>query len=93
MKFTVEQFASANGVEKPVAYGTLRYLEEKGLATSGKADKPKGQKGKPATVYDVSESVVSALSISEYVAPVATETVTETAQPSAETQPSEQPAA
>ena len=83
MKFTVEQFASANGVQKPVAYGFLRFLAEKGLASTSKADKKEGTRGKPSVVYDLPETAAQAFGIVEYVAPPVAEgipgaTVTET---------------
>ena len=66
MQFTVEQFSQANSVEKPVAYGFLRYLAEKGLATTTKATKPENQRGKPAVIYHVETSVATSLNIKEF---------------------------
>jgi hypothetical protein len=88
MKFTVEQFASANGVQKPVAYGFLRFLAEKGLASTSKADKKEGTRGKPSVVYDLPETVTQAFGIVEYVAPAQPEVAAP-----AETTSTEQPAA
>lgn len=96
MKFTVEQFAEANNVEKPVAYGLLRFLAEKNIVTTEKAPKEAGKRGKPAVIYDVPLTVALSLNVTEYVAPalapvaevqptetVSTETVSTDAQPSA----------
>ena len=94
MKFTVEQFAEANNVEKPVAYGLLRFLAEKNIVTTDKAPKEAGKRGKPAVIYDVPLTVALSLNVTEYVAPtpvaevqpaetVSTETVSTDAQPSA----------
>lgn len=91
MKFTVDQFSSANSIEKPVAYGFLRFLAERGFATVTKTDKVPGKRGKPSTIYTLTDSTVAFLgdTVKEYVAPVATTEVTV-----AETsQVSEQPAA
>lgn len=92
MKFTVDQFSSANSVEKPVAYGFLRFLSERGLATESKTEKVAGRRGKPSTIYTLTPESVAffGTSIKEYVAPV--EQPAET--PAVETSPvSEQPTA
>ncbi len=83
MQFTVDQFASANNVQKPVAYGFLRFCAERGVATTSKASKPEGTRGKPSVVYDIEPHIAAAFGIKEYVAPV--QAVTETT----ETQPTE----
>jgi hypothetical protein len=90
MNFTVDQFVQANGTEKPVAYGFLRYLAETGFATTSKTEKVAGKRGKPSTIYTLTPSALAVFSnIKPYVAPVAV--VTEQV---AETSPvSEQPAA
>jgi hypothetical protein len=67
MQFTVEQFSKANNVEKPVAYGFLRYLAEKGLATTTKATKPENQRGKPAVIYHIEASVATSFNVKEFV--------------------------
>jgi len=74
MNFTVDQFSEANSVEKPVAYGFLRFLAERGFATTTKTDKVAGKRGKPSTIYTLTEGAVAFLgsSVKEYVAPVAT---------------------
>ena len=66
MQFTVEQFSQANSVEKPVAYGFLRYLAEKGFAITTKAAKPENQRGKPAVIYQIEANVSTALGIKEF---------------------------
>jgi len=83
MQFTVDQFASANGVQKPVAYGFLRFCAERGVATTSKANKPEGTRGKPSVVYNIEPHIAAAFGIKEYVAPapVVTEsTETQTAE-------------
>lgn len=91
MKFTVDQFSEANGIEKPVAYGFLRFLAERGFATTTKTDKVAGKRGKPSTIYTLTDGTVAFLggAVTEYVAPSAP-----VAEVVAETSPvSEQPAA
>jgi len=51
MKYTVDQFAAQHGLEKPVAYGFLRMLADKGMLATEKATKVPGTRGKPATIY------------------------------------------
>lgn len=54
MNYTVDQFSTQFNVEKPVAYGFLRLLADKGMVSTSKADKPAGTRGKPATIYTFS---------------------------------------
>ena len=81
MKFTVDQFAEANGVRKPAAYGFLRFCAERGVATTSKANKPEGTRGKPSIVYDIEPHIAAAFGIKEYVAPVQVATETTETQP------------
>jgi hypothetical protein len=94
MKFTVDQFSTANSVEKPVAYGVLRFFAERGFATTTKTDKVAGKRGKPSTIYTLTPEAITAFgsSIKEYVAPVVEVAVV--TEQIVETSPvSEQPAA
>jgi hypothetical protein len=99
MKYTADQFATALGLEKPVAYGALRFFSEKGMVTTEKADKVPGTRGKPAIIYtfngETSEKfaafVDSLGNLPTPVEPTVTEPVAEVAQPTEA--PAEQPQA
>lgn len=80
MNFTVDQFANANGVEKPVAYGFLRYLAEKGQVSTSKAVKPEGTRGKPAVIYTFTPELAAQFGIQEFVPATPAETVSTVAE-------------
>lgn len=61
MGVTVEQLAEMFGVNKQVSYGFLRFLAESKIVKTSKVARPKGTKGKPATIYHLNDSTGSTL--------------------------------
>ena len=57
MVLTIAEFATANGVEYPVAAGTIKFLVAKGLVKEAGSRSIEGKKGKPSQLFDVPDTV------------------------------------